>query len=753
MMAVARRGLALMFCATLFCGTPLHAQAPAPADADAVETIAVEPVTTPATAPAPVAEETAVLDEITVTATKRAKSAREIPVSVDAFNAGDLNQRGAQGAQDALANSPGTSVNNYFSPNLATIQMRGTTTDTVTTVGGAPTGAFFDDIPLGNPSLVGGNPNIDLFDLETIEVLKGPQGTLFGGSALAGALRSVPNRPQLQEFQGAGFYARTQVSDSEGFGDDYGAMLNVPVGDALALRGLAVQRRYPGAVDNLRDGTMDVDRSGATTWRALLRWEPAEALAINALYHATRGFVQDSGYTDTPDRLERSNESGVSPVDYDYQIAQLKLDYAFDAFSLEGSLSRIAKFDAFDVAIDHLLGGQTELQDLSNPATAPTDTRANELRAVSVERSDSAWWLFDQWDWLIGVFNYRADQRLVSIINQRLRLPMVPVTQVLRIDARALAKETALYFDVTRYVGERWELNLGGRLFEQDFAGQATTTAISGLVDAGTTADQATTRDFNPKVALTWKFARTLALRVAATKGFRFGGINVNLDADPDVPPFYTSDELWNYEIGLRSDWFERQLRLDITAFYIDWSRVQISQRSYTGVNLYIDNIGSAASRGVEALGRAFLPFGFSLTLAGAYIDARTTADFESGNGPIPAGRRLPGTPYVTASGNLGYRAALGRAQLDSNLSWSYQGETFNNLAHQSVIPAYQLFGASLGFSFPELRGRPVVTVNAANLLDEHTYSGAFPPNNAASDQDYFPIRPRTISLRIGASF
>lgn len=696
------------------------------------------------------------LEDVVVTATKRKKSSREIPVSVDAFSGEALEKRGASGAQDALLDSPGASVNDYYSPNLVTVQIRGTTTDTINSISGAPVGAFFGDIPLSNPTLIGGNPNIDVFDLATVEVLKGPQGTLFGGSALAGALRSTPNDPELSTLQAAGFYSPVIVSHSTRKANDYGVMINVPIGDALALRGVGVQREYPGAVDDLYDGIFSADHNRITTARGMLRWMPLDALTLDGLYHRTKGHVNDVTYTDNADDLTRSDESGTSPTEFDYRIWQVKAEYRFDAFSFTGEFAKVNKTDHLLLQVDRALVQQTPLADNVNDEHFTTDQPTVELRFVSQRPSQSSWLVFDRWDWLVGFFDYKADQ--TGVVNLNL-VPKPTVTTLPEVELKgaylkSIAKERALYFDLTRYLGEHFEINLGGRLFQQDYFGSQTTTSAGVPGTAQSSSSNSKDRGFNPKLALTWKLKKDLALRAAAVKGFRFGGININLDGDPNEPPFYKTDQLWNYELGLRSDWFNRRARFDITGFYIDWSRAQISQRSYTGVSQYVDNIGAAKSKGAEAQARLLLPLGFSLNVGGAYIDARTSSPFSADGNPIAAGTRLPGTPYVTASASLGYGVPIWRFLFDSGVTWNYQGKAFNNIEHDKVIPAYQLLGANMGLALPGVTGHPRLSISVANLLDQRAYNGVAPPVIAGQTAtDYFPIRPRTIRLRVDASF
>ena len=692
------------------------------------------------------------IEEIVVTATRREKSVRDVPLSIDAFSGDALEHAGGQGAQDVLKNSPGVTLASYYSPNNASVMVRGTTTSTTLGPGGSPAGAFFDDIPLSSPTLPGGNPNIDAFDLATVEVLKGPQGTLFGGSALAGALRSTPKLPVLEAWKGSVFVQQSEIAESGGEGKDYGVMLNVPIGSTFALRGLGVQRKYPGAIDNTYDGIKDTDRSKLRSYRGLALWQPIENLTLQALWHDGKADVKDGSYTDTPDGLTRGSESGTSPVDAHYRIGQIKGTYAFEPLSVTVALAKVEKDDLQVNASDHLLGGQLPVQNTFTNSTYGADIDANELRFGSNDRTESDWFALDQWEWTLGFFDYRADQVALSTIDQVTTLPpplVAPTLNLIRVDLEALAKERAVYFDVTKFI-DAFELNLGGRFFKQRFSGNAVT-AAAGIPIA--TADGSQKDDgFNPKVALTWHITDEASVRAGATKGFRFGGINFNNDADAAVPPFYTTDELWNYELGFRTDWFDRRLRVDVTGFFIDWKRTQITQQTRTGLTMFIDNIGNAESKGVEAQVRVLLPAGFALSFAGAYTDSRTASDFDGYNGVVEKGQRLPGTPYVTGSATLGYGLEFGPALVDASFTASYQGQSYDDLVHTHEIDPYTTYGFTAGLQLPDMPGAPSLTLNVANLTDERAATGAF-GSNALATADYFPLRPRTIALRLGLSF
>ena len=142
------------------------------------------------------------VEEIVVTATKRETDLRDIPLSIDAFTGESLREIGAVDVESIARFSPGVSVSPGLDPEAAQVIIRGVSTDTFFTFFTRTFGMFYEDVSMVNPSILGPQPNVDPFDMKTVEILKGPQGTLFGGSALAGAIRYVPNKPDFEEIYG-----------------------------------------------------------------------------------------------------------------------------------------------------------------------------------------------------------------------------------------------------------------------------------------------------------------------------------------------------------------------------------------------------------------------------------------------------------------------------------------------------------------------------------------------------------------------
>ncbi|WP_286696030.1 TonB-dependent receptor plug domain-containing protein [Spongiibacter sp. UBA1325] len=194
------------------------------------------------------------LEEVLVTATKREADLRDIPLSIEAFSGNNLKEIGALDVESISRFSSGVSVSPGLDPEAAQIIIRGVSTDTFFTFFTRTFGMFYEDVSMVNPSILGPQPNIDPFDLKTVEILKGPQGTLFGGSALSGAVRYVLNKPDFEEAYGRVSAAIGQHAMSSNYSHRYELMWNQPLNDELALRVAASHSDRPGYIKDVRSG-------------------------------------------------------------------------------------------------------------------------------------------------------------------------------------------------------------------------------------------------------------------------------------------------------------------------------------------------------------------------------------------------------------------------------------------------------------------------------------------------------------------
>lgn len=688
------------------------------------------------------------IEEIVVTATKRESSVRDIPVSIDAMSGDALSEAGATDLEQILAQSPGVTFSSSGGSEVRQqVVMRGITTSGTASYGGSTTGFLFNDVSLVNPSLAGAVPTIDPYDLGTVEVLKGPQGTLFGGAALAGAIRYVPKQPEFGEFSGALAAGLGHVSDSDDLGYEYTGHVNVPVGEAAAVRIVGTRREFAGFIDDNYAEEDDINSGQVTQARIIGAWDISERLATELMAYRYEATSDASGATDNPDRRETDSRRRTTPGEVWANIYRGQMEYDFDAFTLTGIASFIEKDNNSIYDLTSFWG----LEDVPGLQVwqlyeGHTEQTTGEVRIVSSEPSSSGFAVLDSWQYLLGLYWLDADQ--VFNNTTLANFDIVDPLEVINIpsDVSAVAEETAVFFDISRPLGDRLELTLGGRYFRQQSTGYLGDGSEPDGVDLAESG-------FNPKAALTWHATDNIRVLTSYAKGFRFGGFNNNPLRDPDIEFTYYSDEINNYELGMRTDWWGGGLRYDLTGFYIEWKNPQVRQSSQTTSTSFISNAGGARVLGVETSLTAMLPPSFMLTINGSYVDARLTEEFESSRGTAESGKSLPATPRFTGMVSLMHEGNIGRWTANSGVSYSYQGSSKNEAVNYETLPAYGLLGAFIS-ARREGRLSPTIRISGTNLLDETVALNAFHGISALGGSiNYGTLRPRTVTLSLGLEF
>lgn len=688
-----------------------------------------------------------VLEEIVVTATKRPQSVRDIPTSIDAFGGDELESIGATTLGDIVKLSAGVTLEPGFTPNSSTVQIRGITNET-RGVGPRTVGRFYDGVPLINPSIIGAQPDLDTVDMHTIEVLKGPQGTLFGGSALAGAVRYVPNSPSLDGFSGSASVGYGQTADSDDNNVEYSLMLNMPVSDNFALRFAGAVRDFPGYIYDESGDNDDINSYESEHARLMALWQVTDNFSVRANYLTQSGDVDAYSFVEgTEASLVRQFKYTPEFEDSELDAYGVRMDWSKEAFTVVFDNNWLEKERSSQADLTYVVGLQGTGITVNQNFMPTTDQFSSELRIVSNEPTGGDGFT-GGWEYTVGLYYMTADQTRPSTVDIDFG------TMVNRSIGGefADARETALYFDLTRMMGERWELNLGGRYFDQvtDGGNFLTGGGDIGVPDASATA-KLDESGFNPKVALIYHANDDLMIYGSITEGFRFGGINGQAAADINagVPTTYKSDSLTNYEIGVRSTWLDRRLTADLSVFLIDWNDVQVQQRA--GVVAYVDNIGKAKSKGIEFSIRALLSGGFSTNIVGSYTDAYTDADFDSAtDGMIPSGTKLPQAPEWNAAINLSYDNTWSNWEVNSSLTYTYRDSSHNNL--QNTIPLDSLSMVDFAIGFRSISGnvRPKISLIGKNLTNDlvATYGFTLGAANLVSMN-----MPRQVLLQLDLDF
>ncbi len=753
------------------------------------------------------------LDTIEVTATRLVKSQREIPGSVGAIRGETLEKLSAQQMKDYLKLVPGVSLNQFdafVETNVPVI--RGIATGSAPGSTQTPVGIYVDDVPftdLGPPISV---PDVNPFDVERVEVLKGPQGTLFGVGALAGAIHYILNKPNHSVWEAKAAATVMQDKYSADLSSVGAAAVNVPLfGDQLAFRLVGLVRKRAGRVDDLARGEKDVDGMRQTAGRLLGSWHASDRLNISGAYFQQDTSLDDFGYSSNQN-YERSGNPYPAYSDSGFSGLNLSGLYEFDGSRLLLSSNlirkRIHRVTHNESAISTGVKDPRQDNNTGNADIGLEDQRV--VQYVLNNTSGVNGWLHElrwsslasdsPWDWIGGAaylkydlqyYNYSPTVAPGGDYTREDVLPTGPIPTPIGpiTGSRDLSLVTALqnidttelaaFGEVTRRLGDFWELTAGARIYETRVNARAQFASITNVPVYATTEKRqevgSRERGVNPRFSLRYIHNRNIQPYLLVAKGFQIGGAQLappNLSyqtlAQQNGFTFgpYKSSKLWNYELGLRTEWLNRRLRLDAAFFYLDWTDLQLSRPVFvspqtndvTPTDLsfpLIGNIAAAHSEGVE-LSLDVVPFkGATFTSVATWISALTDVDYFNGTSTQPAGTRLPGSAPVQWTNSFNYARPLpffSNWQGGLSLIHAYTGKSFlslNQVFNSTQVGGYSTLDGRLSLIKSDSRFEPTLNVGVNNITDVRT--PGFGSEDSRENYLYF-ISPRTgvlsLSLR-----
>jgi iron complex outermembrane receptor protein len=750
-------------------------------------------------------EPTTNLGEVIVTAQKRSEALADIPMSVSVVGGEELARQQVDNFQDLVALVPGLSLNSN-TRGITRVTMRGINTGGVAST----VGVYVNDVPFGsssglaNAAILSGD--IDTFDMARVEVLRGPQGTLYGASALGGVIKYVANSPSTEGFDAA---FQTSFEDTADADTGYAVtgMVNIPVGDSFAIRASGFTRTDGGYVAsignnpipalqdpsvNIVDGTLVEDEINETEvsggrLSALFRPSDTFSLDLTAYFQDINSDNADV-FEVEPDTLEPLYGGRVAsryhnePTDIEYRIYSATLDWDLGGVSLQSVTSYSEFLEDFerDVAVVPVIalptaqlltfawstpGTTDRLLSGMNFQNTGTDKFTQEFRLVSPEG--------DRFEWLLGAYYTDED----SIIDQNF-LAVEPGTNDIATDIPRFAdvslastyEELALFGNATWHISDRFDLSFGARWSENDQeASQSVAITLPGfLIDPSLppfdpftieqnfdnlkSSESPVTWSFSPR----YEFSDTTSAYLRVATGFRAGGPNV-LPPDSGAPATYDSDELTNYEIGLRTGNSSGSFALDVAAFFLDWEDIQLFQVvNGFGVNA---NGGTAESQGLEFTATT-RSGGLNLTFSGAYVAAQLTEDTDPLVGGFD-GDELPFVPELTLALGGDYEwGAFGDATAYVGGQVAYTGERLADFGNRvDPLDPTSARREADNYTTVDLRTGVLwenwtLELYGKNVTDEEGITdivapGAV-PNGAAAISI---IRPRTIGLAVGYRF
>jgi iron complex outermembrane recepter protein len=676
----------------------------------------------------------AALEEIVVTAQKREERLQDVPISISVLNGAQLDASTLQGVTEMLNRVPAVATNVSFQGGGTQVTVRGVTGASATGSGASPVAYYLDSAPFGFVTHSFG-PDANAYDMERIEVLRGPQGTLYGASALNGVVRVLTKDADLDE---VGLKARGSFSSTEDGGDNYRGdlALNVPIIEGkLAARAVVGHQDLSGWID--RPNRDDVNEGQVDNYRLRINAQPTEQLSIGLSAWLSRS---DFDAPPVGNAQGRHRSTIKEPISSDYDVYNLRIGYDFGRFTLTSASSYL------DYSNTSLLD-QSFVQ-AGNHIRSDFDSQmvSQEILLSSVQGTS--------WRWSLGGMYRDAQDETFQLRPPPFYLAPAHVT----VDSKSFA----VFGELTRLFQDgRFELTGGLRYFEDDVSSQEHSRSNAVLLPSQLVHLDDKFDTVSPRVALTWKPIDQLTVYTSYSEGFRSGAFQqpLILAVAPEFPAV-KGDTLSNYEVGTKANLWGGRVRLDTAVYYIDWQDVQqivaveVSPLTYRGANL---NGESASGPGVE-LGVTVEPVdGLELGANVAWNDLTIDAPiFSRGFALFEKGDRLTYSPEYTASAFVDCNFAFGGSGLEGQISTSasYTSEQ----ANRTIFPTGLVMGTSdtmllaqASFSV-RAAGRWTTTLFVDNLTDERGTPNTYFDRATFPEWDVRP-RPRTVGLQLEFHF
>ena len=696
------------------------------------------------------------VQEVVVTAQKRVELLKDVPMSITAVSGDALTDTQADTLQDVADRAPGVQLITS-SPITNELVIRGLSAGAGVN---ASVATYVDETPYSTvgPFAYSTNlaPNFDTYDLARVEILRGPQGTLYGANALGGLLKYVTTPPDLSHYSASLLAGVSAVDHSDQTGWDIHGMVNLPLGEDAALRVVGDDQYFPGFIDDPSRGAKDINGVRRYGARASLLWRPSQDLSVRLsadVQHITAG---DTGaedlvaatlkplYGDLVQERAIAQPEHVTNAIYD---ATIDWSSAFGTLVSSTSFSQVNPYTAIDLswvyhsALDKMFGGNLGA---AAEAIEPVQSFTQELRLSSPKDQTL--------EWIVGAFfdAEAADEHEplfpVDLDTGQVLYNFTPNLGAYHITSTY--REYAGFGDLTYHVTPALELSLGGRYS----ANSQTYHQVNDGVFTGTDDFRTYSRQsvFTYSADAKYRFNPAVMTYVRIASGFVPGGPNDVLPGSP-LPMTYRSSSTTNYELGIKGAVNNGRLAYDLDVFDVEWQDIQLL--AAVG-NLYgATNGGAARSRGVEG-SLTFKPTrGLTFGLDGAYIDARLTRNTPASFGGI-SGDRLPLAPFVSGTASAAYERPLAPDLSGfAGVEWRYDGARMSEFefgAPRQDLPAYSMIDLRLGLKFKAY----TLTAYVKNAADVRAISAVAPETlGGVNALTAVVATPRTIGLTLAAKF
>jgi outer membrane receptor protein involved in Fe transport len=685
------------------------------------------------------------LQEVVVTATKRTAAVDQLPYAISALNADALQVAGAMDIEDVASQLTSFSTTN-LGPGRDKILIRGLSDGVFTGRTQSTVGVYLDDVPI---TYNAPDPDLHIGDLDMVEVLRGPQGTLYGGGAMSGIYRIVPRKPELDQVSGS-FRAGLAETLGGGPSSEVEGAINAPlVKDRMAIRALAYQDVAGGYIDDINLHQNQIDRSVRTGARAYVRGEvdPSLTLTVGGAYQAIHS--NDTQYiSPTLGRLHRAN------------LVRESSDNNFG--HVEAVIEKVGGWGKFRSTTSWVRHDFSSLSDASNALplfgfTTPGVGSYDEPSKIDMLVEDAVWTSpsAGRLQWLAGLYGALTQERTNAFVRAG-EMTVAPAQLLYQEHRSDHLNEGAVYGEATWSFTDALQATLGARAFldrvetRSDVNNPQTDASrlFHGELDGS---------GISPKVALSYRLAGHQLLYATVEEGHRAGGFNtggligavfVTAPSAFGLHRQFEGDELWNYEVGAKLSFFGDRLRLRAAGFYNAWKNIQTDQFLISGLS-YTANAGDGRNFGLETEVQARLTPSWTLQ-ANALVNE---PKLEKPNPGFFANVDLPGVPDVLAGARTEYRFPLplglqGLVSADAR----YVGRshlTFNPLI-QAPMGGYVLARLSAQASYGRWRLAAFLSNPTNESGNTFSYGNPF---NFQQVREVTPQRPRSLRILLSAEF
>jgi iron complex outermembrane receptor protein len=733
------------------------------------------------------------LQEIVVTAEKRNASVQDTPISLTAISGAELQAQGLSDVADAARQIPGVAQASA-GPGQTEYTIRGLSSAGAAV---ATVGFYLDDVPMTAPSgAQNGHVVIDpdLYDLNRVEVLRGPQGTLYGSGSMGGTIKLVTNQPDVHEF-GASVQVDGSGTQGGGFNRGGSAMFNIPlIEDKLAVRVVATDEHTSGWIDRIVLGNFPLPTNPQPQCAPFAGCNRGSLAGTTELKHYRDVNAQDLKGVRASVRYQATDQLTVTASAFYQTIDQDGLSYydnppgtaahyqpfdvpepfsdAFRMYNVVGELA-LTPF-TITSATSYWTRSQSQTQDVSETIQTLFDLPAYAVDGggvgpVGITEVDHTKQLSEEvrltsngnsaLQWLIAGFysDYTYEQDQYSLASGF--VPVFGSDNLVTMYQYNHLKQTAEFGEVSYKITDSLKATVGARHYAYTQEGSVTSSGIVAPSFTPTTTDVAAKDSgINPKFSLSYDVVPNVMLYGTVAKGFRPGAGNTPVPitggdsclADlqalgkNSAPSQYDPDTVWSYELGEKATLLDKRLTVDSAIYYERWNNVQQQIELGCGFG-YIDNVGAAAVRGGEVEVNFKLSPEWTFAQTGGYTHAvLTSTEPETG---LAVGSKLLNVPTYSLSTSIIYKHPIGQYNFIARASNVHVGSQQAQSYFLETLPGYDIANFRIGLAADHWSAYLFVnnlTGGRAELSDAHNYALNIPSlDRVATNQ------PRTTGVTL----